>query len=329
MSQKKYILGAGSPLIDLLVNVDDAFLQSINAEKGGTVMISIEEIRDIIKAAGTEPTIVPGGSSANTIFGLAELGMPTAFFGKIGRDKEGAIYRDSLLALGARASSLRYSDDQSTGCCLSLITPDSERTMRSNFAAASQLQASELTAADFKDVRHFHIEAYQMFLPGLVEPMVAMAKQAGCTLSIDLCAFEIVRNMKERLAALLPQFDIIFANEDEAAELGGPGSPEDWAERIGDIVPVACVKLGTQGAIVKSPSGLDRVKANLTTAVDTTGAGDLWGSGFLYGYLNGYSMAESAWFGSIVSSEVVKVIGTKIPADRWPEIKRQIAITGK
>lgn len=325
-SEKKYILGGGSAMIDLLVSVDDDFLKSINAEKGGTVLVGMDEMNAIIRAAGVEPIAVPGGSAGNTIFGLAELGMPTAFIGKIGHDKEGAVYRDSLLALGARGNSFRYADDMNTGCCLSLITPDSERTMRSNFGASSLLSPEEITAADFEGVRHFHVEGYQLFLPGIVERMVELAKEAGCTMSIDLCAFEIVRNMKDRLAVLLPLFDIIFANEDEAAELCGPGTPEEWAEKIGRIAPIACLKLGTDGSIIKSKSGLDRVEAHVVPGVDTTGAGDLWESGFLYGYLNGYSMAEAARFGSIVAAEVVKVIGTKIPADRWPVIKQKMGI---
>ena len=327
MSEKKYILGAGSALIDLLVHVDDEFLKSINAEKGGTVISEIDEINRIIKASGAEPQTVPGGSAGNTIFGLAELGMPTSFIGKIGRDREGSVYRESLLALGAR-DAFRYAEGINTGCCLSLITPDSERTMRSNFGASSLLRAEDLCADDFAGARHFHIEGYQLFLPDLVERMVELGEAAGCTMSIDLCAFEIIRSMRERLAALLPRFDVLFVNEDEAAELCGPGTPEEWSERLGEIVPVACLKLGVEGSIIRTGSGVDRVEALVVPAVDTTGAGDLWASGFLYGYLNGYSMAESARFGSIVSSEVVKVVGPKIPADRWAVIKQQMGIQG-
>lgn len=327
MNGKTYILGAGSALIDLLVNVDDAFLKSIDAEKGGTVITGIDEINRIINASGVEPQTVPGGSAGNTIFGLAELGMPTSFIGKIGRDREGMIYRDTLLALGAR-DAFRYADGVNTGCCLSLITPDSERTMRSNFGASSLLSREDLTADDFAGARHFHVEGYQLFMPGLVERMVELGEAAGCTMSIDLCAFEIIRAMRERLAALLPRFDIIFANEDEAAELCGPGTPDEWAKRLGEIVPVACLKLGIEGSIIKTRSGTDRTEARVVPAVDTTGAGDLWESGFLYGYLNGYSMADSARFGSIVAAEVVKVVGPKIPADRWPVIKQQMGIQG-
>jgi sugar/nucleoside kinase (ribokinase family) len=328
MSDKTYILGAGSALIDLLVNVDDAFLESINAEKGGTVITEIDEINRIITASGVEPQTVPGGSAGNTIFGLAELGMPTSFIGKIGRDREGAVFRDSLLALGAR-DAFRYADGVNTGCCLSLITPDSERTMRSNFGASSLLSGEDLTADDFAGARHFHVEGYQLFMPGLVERLVELGEAAECTMSIDLCAFEIIRSMRKRLAGLLPRFDMIFVNEDEAAELCGPGTPQEWAKRLNEIVPIACLKLGVEGSIIRTRSGRsDRVKAQVVPAVDTTGAGDLWASGFLYGYLNGYSMAESARFGSIVSAEVVKVVGPKIPAERWPVIKQQMGIQG-
>ncbi len=326
MNDNKYILGAGSPLIDLLIHVDETFLQSIDGEKGGMVLVDDAGMDRILGTAGVKPVRVPGGSACNTIFGVAMLGMPTAFIGKLGRDDDGAFLRRSLEDLGGRGTSFRYSDDTHTGRCLSMITPDSDRTMRTNLGAALQFASTDIAPEDFKDVRHFHIEGYLLYVPGVVERLVTLAKEAGCTLSIDLASFEVVRNCKAELDKLLPQFDIVFANEDEAVELLGPGTPEEWAARLSAIVPVACIKLGKQGSIVKTASSYDRVPAHLVEAVDATGAGDLWGSGFLYGYLNGYNMADSARFGSILGAEVVQVVGPKIPADRWPLIKQQMGV---
>lgn len=327
VKEKKQIIGAGSPIIDILVNVDDDFLTRIGAEKGGMVLTDDATISKILKMILSPISRVPGGSAGNTIWGLAELGMPTAFLGKLGRDSDGELYRDLLVGKGGSAELFRYTDTARTGCCLSMITPDSERTMRPSLGAASQFSVDDIIATDFESVRHLHIEGYLLYMPGVVERLVAVAKQMNCTTSIDLASFEVVRNTRKQLLELLPQFDVVFANEDEAAEFcDAQMSHQELAEAIGKIVPVAAVKLGKAGSIIKSSSGIDRIPANLVTAVDTTGAGDLWQSGFLFGWLNGYSIAEAARFGSIVSAEVVKVVGSKIPDSQWPVIKQQMGL---
>ncbi len=321
----QYILGTGSPLVDLLIQVDYSFLEQIKAEKGGATVVNEAEMNAILRAAG-QPAMAPGGSACNTVFGLAGLGMPTAIFGKIGHDKEGEFFRQSLMSKGGRGDLFRYSANTPTGRCLSLVTPDSDRTMRACFGASAEIQANELQLEDLKNIRHVHMEGYQLYFPGIVERIVEVAKAAGCTISIDLSAFEVVRICNERLWKVLPCFDVVFANEFEAAELLGPGTPEELVERLGKYVPVACVMLGKKGSIVKSSTGIDKVSANLVEPVDTTGAGDLWACGFLYGYLNNYSARESAWFGSLVSSEIVQVIGAQIPDDRWASIKQKMGI---
>ncbi|MDD3116543.1 MAG: adenosine kinase [Victivallaceae bacterium] len=327
VNEKTYIVGAGSPIIDILVNVEDAFLKQIGAEKGGMVLTDDATIRRTLEQLKSQISKVPGGSAGNTIFGLAELGMPTAFLGKLGRDTDGDLYRDLLVQKGGKSDLFRYSDSIHTGCCLSMITPDSERTMRPSLGAASEFVLDDIDPEDFESARHLHIEGYLLYMPGMVEKLVATAKSKGCTVSIDFASFEVVRNCKQQLIELLPKLDIVFANEEEAAEFCGIGnSPEAMAEEIGKIVPVVAVKLGKDGSIIKSASGIERISACPVAAVDTTGAGDLWQSGFLFGWLNDYSIAEAARFGSIIAAEVVKVIGSKIPDDRWRQIFKNMGI---
>lgn len=323
---RQYILGTGSPLVDLLIQVDYAFLEQIKAEKGGAIIVNADEMNEILSAIGREPEMIPGGSACNTVFGLAGLGMPTAILGKVGRDREGEFFQQSLTARGGRDDLFRYSGDLPTGRCLSLITPDSDRTMRAHFGASAELKPEEIDIDDFKNIRHVHMEGYQLYLPGVVEKIVEKAKAAGCTISIDLSAFEVVRICNEQLWKLLPYFDVIFANEFEACELLGPGTPEELVSRLGEFSSVACVMLCERGSIVKSPGGIDQVPANLVKAVDTTGAGDLWACGFLYGYLNNYSARESAWFGSLIASEVVQGVGAQIPDESWASIKQKMGI---
>lgn len=323
------VLGAGSPIVDLLVSVDDCFLKSIAAAKGGMELVDQAMIESLLQKVSGNAVKAPGGSAGNTIFGLARLGMPVAFLGKVGNDADGDYYRNRLAALGGKDSSFRFDSLAHTGRCVSMITPDSERTMRTDLGAASRMTAAEVLDSDFENIAHVHIEGYLLFVGDLAEKVLSTAKKHGCTVSLDLATFELVKYKRDILPGLLEKYvDVVFANEDEAKEFCGDLSPEQMAEKLGGYCAVAAVKLGRDGSCIKDKNGIARVAAELVQAVDTTGAGDLWQAGFLYGYLNGRSMADCARFGSVVAAEVVQVIGADIPEDRWKIIRDKLEIKG-
>lgn len=323
------VLGAGSPIVDLLVSVDDSFLKSIAAAKGGMELVDQAMIESLLQKVSGKTTKAPGGSAGNTIFGLARLGVPVAFLGKVGKDADGDYYRSRLTALGGKDSSFRFDTQAHTGRCVSMITPDSERTMRTDLGAASRMTAAEVLDSDFENIAHVHIEGYLLFVGDLAEKVLSTAKKHGCTVSLDLATFELVKYKRDILPGLLEKYvDIVFANEDEAREFCGNISPEQMAEKLGEYCDIAAVKLGREGSCIKDKNGIVRVPAELVKAVDTTGAGDLWQTGFLYGYLNSRPMADCARFGSIVAAEVVQVIGADIPEDRWKIIREKLEITG-
>ena len=319
------VLGAGSPIVDLLVSIDDGFLKSIAAAKGGMELVDQSMIESLLNKIPGNPVKAPGGSAGNTIFGLARLGVPVAFLGKVGADADGDYYRKRLVELGGRDSSFRFDSSVHTGRCVSMITPDSERTMRTDLGAAARMTAAEVLDADFENIAHVHIEGYLLFVGDLAEKVLSTAKKHGCTVSLDLATFELVKFKRDVLPGLLKKYvDIVFANEDEAREFCGDISPEKMAEKLGEYCAVAAVKLGREGSCIKDKNGIVRVPAELVKAVDTTGAGDLWQAGFLYGYLNGCPMADCARFGSITAAEVVQVIGADIPEERWSIIRKKL-----
>jgi sugar/nucleoside kinase (ribokinase family) len=325
MSLCKKVLGAGSPIVDLLVNVDDSFLASIDAEKGGMVLVGSSQMESLLKQTPEQPVKAPGGSAGNTIFGLAKLGVNAAMLGKLGKDQDGEFYRAKLQELGGVTDSFRYADGIHTARCLSMITPDSERTMRTDLGAAALMGTDDVSEADFENIDHVHIEGYLLFVGDLAEKVLATAKKCNCTVSLDLASFEVVRAKMDVLPELLEKYvDLVFANEDEAAAFCGDKSAVEQAEELGKLCEVSVVKLGKKGCCIKGTEGIINVTTTPVEAVDTTAAGDLWATGFLFGWLNGASLAECGKFGSITGAEVVKVIGSQIPEERWNYIKQEL-----
>ena len=322
------VLGFGSPILDLLVQVDDSFLsRNISGEKGGMGMLDAEAQKKLIGSFpdGKVQKAI-GGSAFNTISALTSLGMATSFLGKIGRDANGEFYRNSYSAAHGDASRFRVSTDEPTATCVSLVTPDSERTMRTHLGASSTLSADEISEADFDGITHFHAEGYMLFLPGVLRKTMQLAKDRGCTVSFDLSSFEVVRLFREEIADLMDRYvDVIFANEDEAREFCGRENfdPETAAGELRKRCPVAAVKLGKKGALLQRDGETCRIAPKSVHAVDTTGAGDLWQAGFLYGWLNGLDLRKAGEMGSVLGAEIVQIIGAALPPERWPEIQKQ------
>ena len=329
------ILGIGSPILDILVNVDDAFIASAGGGKGGMALVDTAAQDKLVAEASKacKQKLAIGGSSANTIFGLAQLGAKTAFLGCLGEDTDAEFYKKSYASIGGDLSRFKTSGKAHTGRCLSMITPDSERTMRTDLGAACLLSKDNISVADFKGFSLVHAEGYLLYMPGLLEHILKEAKQAGCEISLDLSTFDVVKRNIATLPSLLKDYvDVVFANEDEAREFcvaqGMTFSPELAVETLGKLCPTAAVKLGKDGAIIRRNGANSRVKAELVKAIDTTGAGDLWQAGFLYGYINGKSPEACAKMGAVLGAEVVQVLGAEIPAARWSEIKKKISKIG-
>lgn len=323
--EKNIVLGLGSAILDILVNVDDEFLTTVKGEKGGMVMMNSAEEDELIARLPSYRKML-GGSAANTMFGLQRLGVRTTLLGKVGCDAEGDFYRTEYERLGGNSTRFKLSPDMRTGRCVSLITPDSERTMRTDLAAASSFRVTEITAADFEGVRHTHIEGYMMYNFDVFMHVLKLAKDSGATISLDLSSFEVVNHFRDKLDDILKRYvDIVFANEDEARAFLGltkeKFDPETAVNKLAEFCFVAAVKLGRKGAYIRSKRGLAVTESELVTAVDTTGAGDLWQAGFLYAWLNGHSMEIAGKMGAILGAEVVQVIGATIPPYRWNTIQ--------
>lgn len=310
-------------MMDLLAQVPESFLNGISGAKGGMEWVSPEAMNDIIARLPEPPVRAPGGSAANTICALARLGMPVALLGKMGLDAEADAYKEAFTALGGSADRFKYTDERLTGRCLSLITPDGERTMRTDLGAAMLIGIDDVTAADFEDCGHVHIEGYGLYNPEFVTHVLKTAKSCGCTTSIDLGSFEVVRGVRALLPDLLRQYvDIVFANEEEARAFCDEEDPECALEALTGCCKVAAVKLGAKGAWIQS--GTDRVRVEavpVAQVVDTTGAGDCWAAGLLFGHLTGLPLDESGRLASLIGAETVCCLGASPNEEAWRRIR--------
>lgn len=322
----KRVLGVGSPLLDILASVDDAFLSNIEGEKGGMMLTASENIDRVVDMLDHKVDIVPGGAAGNTVFALAELGIPTAMLGKTGNDYYGRIYRDGLAEAGGSEEGFFTSAEIPTGKCLSLITPDGERTMRTFFGASAVLTKDEVKSLDFHNYSLVYIEGYQLFQRQMIGEVLKQAEKSGCKIALDLASFEVVSQFKSDIINILDEYiDLVFANEEEADALFGTGNPQLNAGKLAEKCRIAAVKLGKKGAIVATGNDMINIEIQPVTPVDTTAAGDLWAAGFLFGYLNGKPLEVCARIASITAREVVQVVGSKIPAARWLAVQNEIS----
>jgi len=264
----------------------------------------------------------PGGSAGNTTFALARMGLACTFLGKLGGDANGRYYREEFAGSGGDCSRFRIDRNAPTAACISLVTPDSERTLRTDLGAAMTFGPDDVELSDFLGCRHAHIEGYLLFNRDLLTVVLETVCEVGCSISLDLGSFEVVEAAGDYLAGMLDSHvDIVFANEEEAAAFSGTSDPGAGLEALAKHCGTVAVKLGKEGALLKNAAGTMHVPAvPVDRVLDTTGAGDFWAAGFLYGFLHGFELGECGRLGAILGGEVVRRFGASLDDAAWERI---------
>ncbi|MBR9981531.1 MAG: adenosine kinase [Desulfatitalea sp.] len=316
------VIGVGSPIVDRLALVEEAFLTTVGGNKGGMELVDTPSMEALLTRVPGEALVAPGGSAANTIFALARLDIGAALLGKLGDDKEGRYYRQTFEQLGGDGSRLKTCGVSATARCLSMVTPDSERTMRTDLGAAANFAPDDVSVDDFRGCQHAHVEGYLLFNPDLAQTVLNAAKTAGCTISLDLGAFEVVNGAAKILPSLLDRYvDVVLANEDEAAAFCGRRDPLTGLKDLSEHCTTAVVKCGADGALIRSGGKTYETPAqNVDRVKDTTGAGDFWAAGFLYGLLNDCTLDACGHLGSILGAQVVRHLGANLPSAAWDNV---------
>lgn len=320
---KKTIVCVGSALVDMLAREPDAFIDHLGVEKGGMNLVDRGYIGKLISKTNTAPSLVSGGSACNTAVGVGRLGGVTRFVGKLGEDELGEFFIQDLNR--NHVQSVIFYGKNPTGCVLSVITPDAQRSMFTYLGAASEMRPDEIHADCFQDAAVVHVEGYLLFNRSLMTAVLTAAKNAGARISLDLASFNVVEESKDILDDFIRDYvDILIANEDEARAYTGHADEDAALESLARHAELAVLKIGPRGSRIALNGHRLAVEphGNGEVPVDTTGAGDLWAAGFLYGLVNGYSLEHSGRLASACGYEVCRVMGAKIPDTGWERINQ-------
>jgi sugar/nucleoside kinase (ribokinase family) len=316
------LIGVGSPIMDLLAPVPESFLARVAGDKGGMVLVDAPEMERLLDLLEREPACTTGGSAANATLNAARLGLHATFLGKLGNDALADAYRRRFAGAGVDGSRFKRGALPNARC-LALVTPDAQRTLRTCLGAAMTLSPDDFSAEDFRGCRHAHIEGYLVFNRALAEAVLAAARAAGCTVSLDLSSFEVVQASRDWLLAELGRgVDVVFANEDEIRAFF-PEAGDDYgalARRLAEHGVIAAVKLGRDGAWIAHGGELHRIApVRVPDVVDTNGAGDAWAAGFLFAHLRGWPLPACGALASLIGAETVRHLGPLIPEAHWAE----------
>lgn len=323
----KRVIGIGNALTDMLVNLKtDSVLGRFKLPKGSMSLVDTKLQTEISKSvAGLPYSLSLGGSAGNTIRAMARLGCSVGFIGKVGEDTTGDFFIQALENLGVEP--LVFRGTERSGKCVSLISPDGERTMVTYLGAALELIAEEIGPTIFDGYDCLYIEGYLVQNHDLILRAAQTAKKCGLRVAIDLASFNIVAENLPFLRGLVENYvDIVFANEDEAKTFTGEAEPLNALQAISRMCDLAVVKIGTKGALIKQ--GDEVVHVGIMAAakrVDTTGAGDFYAAGFLSGLCDGLSLRQCGTIGAITAGKVIEVVGTTFGEEAWQDIFRLVS----
>ncbi|MCD4745731.1 MAG: adenosine kinase [Bacteroidales bacterium] len=318
------VLGMGNALVDIMVQLEnDSILKNFSLPKGSMQLVDnnfIIKISD--NTSGLKKQQSSGGSAANTIHGLANLGIKTGFLGKVGNDDFGKFFSNDLENNNIKPSLLIGKSE--TGRAKGLVSPDFERTFATFLGAAIELNANDLSLEIFKEYDYLHIEGYLVQNHELLKKAVLLAKKNNLIISLDLASYNVVEENLEFLKSVISEYvDIVFANEEEAKAFTGK-EPKDALNEIAKICEIAIVKIGENGSLIKHKNKIYEIGILNAKCIDTTGAGDLYAAGFLYGLINNFSIEKCGKIGSVLSGKVIEVIGSKMKKDIWVETMEMI-----
>lgn len=322
------VLGVGNALVDIMIALEnDEILQHFGLPRGSMTLV------DSIQSAAIYQATFPwhrhmttGGSAANTIHTLASLGARCGYIGKITPDELGAAFQNEFLEKGINPH-LLYSET-GTGRVMAMVSSDSERTMATWLGAAAELVPQDFSPELMKSYGYLYVEGYLVQDHQLIETILKTGHEAGLIVAIDLSSYNIVEQNRDFLQTLITLYvDIVFANEEEAMAYTG-SAPAEAVKAIAGQCGLAVVKTGKSGSLILEGNNLLKIEPVSTTAIDTTGAGDSYSAGFLYGLTKGLSLRQCGDIASLVSSKVVEILGAKIPETSWPELLLKVKEIG-
>lgn len=318
------VLGMGNALVDIITQIeDDSILEGFGLPKGSMTLVDLDTSNYIhAETAGMPKSKASGGSAANTIHGLAHLGIETGFVGSVGNDDMGRFFKKDMQV--NQIKPVLFKSMNETGRAMALISKDSERTFATYLGAAVELTEEDVSHDVFEGYDCFYIEGYLVQNREMIEKAMRLANNASLKVYLDLASFNIVEENRDFFRSLISKYvDVLFANEEEIRALCGL-SPEEGAMEVQDMVDVAVIKMGAEGSFCVSDGQLVRIGVRPSSPVDTTGAGDLYAAGFIYGHINGQDIETCGKMGAILAGRIIELIGAKMDEANWENLRREI-----
>lgn len=308
------VVGVGNAIVDVIAIVDEAFIDAHHLAKGAMSLIDADRASQLYAAmpAGIEAS---GGSAANTMAGVASFGGRAAYIGKVRNDQLGEVFRHDIRATGVSYDVPYALDGPPTARCLIQVTPDAQRTLNTFLGVSSLLSPDDVDEQLVASARLVYCEGYLWdvdIAKQAIRKAMDVGKAAGAKTALTLSdSFCVDRHRDGWLELIESRVDVVFANEAEICSL----YQCDWesaADKIAGHVDIACLTRSELGSVIVTPSGRVNVAAHpCDHLVDTTGAGDLYASGFLYGYTNGFDLATCGRLASMAAAEIIGHVGAR------------------
>lgn len=308
------VAGMGNAIVDVIAGVDDKFLLDHAIAKN--VMTLIDEFRaQELYAAFHSPREIAGGSAANTMAAIASLGGTGVFIGKVKRDRLGQSFSRSMKEIGIRYEVAFAESGASTACSLIAVTPDGHRSMNTFLGASREIARTDVSEDDVANAAVLYIEGYLWDSPeakAAINKAIAAAKRAGRKVAFTLSdPFCVGRYREEFMALLRNDLDILFANEEEAKALFQMEDFDSVFQALRPWAGIAALTRSEKGCVVVEDEAVHVLDAVPTKVVDTTGAGDGFAAGFLFGHTHGKSLADCGRLGALAASEVISHYGAR------------------
>lgn len=314
MSSKYQVLCMGNAIVDVIARVDDQFLAKHDRVKGSMMLVDAETSANLYD--NMPPAIErSGGSAGNTAAGIASFGGKVAYIGKVHEDQLGTVFRHDIRAAGVTYQTTPATEGAPTATSMILVTPDGQRTMNTFLGACVELTPDDVHEEEAAAADVLYVEGYLWDTPSMKASVLKafeLAKAAGKQVSLSLSDSFCVDRFRDEFVDLVEsQVDILFANEDEIKSLYQVDSFEEAVDKLRPHVKIAALTRSEKGSVIITADDEVSVDAFPTTVEDTTGAGDLFAAGFLYGYTNGYSHEKSAKLGGLAAAEVISHLGAR------------------
>jgi sugar/nucleoside kinase (ribokinase family) len=321
------VCGLGNALVDILLELDDAAFAPLGFDRGTMRLVDYAEQDVLLKRFhGRDPRLVSGGSVANSIIAFSQLGGRGAFIGCVGDDRYGLFYKTEFDELDIDIGN-PVIVGQPTGTCLSIITPDAERTMRTCLAVSSHLAAKHVDAERIKNSEWLFAEGYVLANPetgqGAVREAIRVAKQHGTKVALTCSEAFIVEVFGDAFRQALAQTDLLFCNASEAMAVTGAADAAAAFAKLEDLVPAAVVTDGPNGAFVRYGGVEGHVPAFPCEPKDLTGAGDMLAGAFLYGITHDVPPARAVRAANYLAMKVITQVGARLhhgTREFWDEV---------